>query len=69
MINWREGNPSELDEVDMTDPHAVWSVVGPPPAVGAWRFPCGTVYAAPRKPNWWHRLWHRLLLGWKWEGL
>lgn len=18
-------------------------------------------------PNWWHRLWYKLLLGWKWE--
>lgn len=20
-----------------------------------------------KKPNWWHRLWTRILLGWKWE--
>ena len=19
------------------------------------------------RPNWWHRLWHRVLLGWRWE--
>lgn len=25
------------------------------------------VYSSSEIPNWWYRMWYRILLGWKWE--
>jgi hypothetical protein len=42
-----------------------WAVCSRDP----WYFRVAEHYliSQPTRPNWWFRLWQRLLLGWKWE--
>lgn len=42
-----------------------WNIIAKP--VGAMEIVPGVKVTSPRKPNWFHRLMVRWLLGWKWE--
>ena len=49
-----------------------YTITQPPPKVGYWLMPgsapSGEVrWMMPKKPNWFHRTFMRLLLGWEWR--
>jgi hypothetical protein len=45
-----------------------YKLQGPPQYVGKWRIACSDLYLSTvRKPNWFHRLMMRVLIGWTWS--
>lgn len=41
--------------------------ITPEPKSTLWLAEACCFHFAKPKPNWWYRLWQRVLLGWKWE--
>lgn len=53
-----------LRKVD--DPSMHYTLFVPPPAVGSYKIGEFLAFNFPVKPNWFHRMMTRILLGWKW---
>ncbi len=52
----------------MTDDTMLFRLISFPVPVGHWIIPGGGChFSTYHRPNWFHRLANRVLLGWKWE--
>lgn len=78
MTEQHEGATLKYEHPNLDDAKQMYINAGayqfnaPPPIAGYWVLPCQntqykTMFAGYSKPNWFHRMTMRLMIGWTWE--